>query len=124
VDRASSGSLISGVSVPARPQSVIRYPPMQHSEYLDMPQNQPHLKVMAVLRRWDPIGVISEENQDEYDSYSVQIVHMLDRGASIDDIVEYMRWVVTERIGIRFNEPHSRDCAEELVSYWQSRKGG
>jgi hypothetical protein len=39
---------------------------MEPSEYLGMPQNQPHLRVMAVLRRWDPIGVITEENQDEY----------------------------------------------------------
>ena len=38
---------------------------MEPSEYLSMPQNQPHLKVMAVLRRWDPIGVISEWNQDD-----------------------------------------------------------
>ena len=86
-----------------------------------MPQNQPHLKVMEVLRRWDPIGVISEHNQNEYDSYSVEIVRLLDRGATVDEIVDYMRWVVTERMGIRFNKRHSRDCAEELVNYWRSR---
>jgi len=97
---------------------------MEPSDYLNMPQNQPHLKVMAVLRRWDPIGVISEQNQDEYDSYSVDVVRLLDRGATVDDIVDYMRWVVTERMCIKFNEPHSRDCAEELVNYWRSRKGG
>jgi hypothetical protein len=94
---------------------------MEPSDYLNMPQNQPHLKVMAVLRRWDPIGVICEDNQDEYDSYSGYIVGMLDRGATVDDVVEYMRWVVTNRMGIRFDEPHSRDCAEELMRYWQSR---
>ena len=96
---------------------------MEHSDYLKLPQNQPHLKVMAVLRRWDPIGVISERNQDEYDSYSVDIVRLLDRGASVEKIVDYMRWAVTERMGITFNEPHSRDCAEELVNDWQLRKG-
>src|SRR3982750_159469 len=97
---------------------------MEPSEYLSMPQNQPHLKVMAVLRRWDPIGVISEDNQDEYDSYSGDVVRLLDRGATADEIVDYMRQSVTERMGIAFDEPHSRDCAQELVDYWRSRKGG
>src|SRR5437870_3551975 len=97
---------------------------MEQSDYLSMPLNQPHLKVMAVLRRWDPIGVISQDNQDEYDRYSVDVVRLLDRGATVDDIVDYMRWAVTERMGIAFDEAHSRDCAQELVDYWRSRKGG
>jgi len=92
------------------------------SDYLTMSQNQPHLKVMAVLRRWDPIGVICDKNQNEYDAYSAKIVHMLDHDASVDDIVDYMRWVVIDRMEIGFNEPHSRDCAVELVNYWRSRK--
>jgi hypothetical protein len=96
---------------------------MEPSEYLGMPQNQPHLKVMAVLRRWDPIGVISERNQDEYDGYSARIVRMLDAGATVDDLVEHMRWIVTERMGIGFDEAHSRDCAKELVEYWPTRQG-
>jgi hypothetical protein len=98
---------------------------MAQSDYLSMPQNQPHLRVMAVLRRWDPISVISDANQDEYDSYSVKIVHMLDRGATVDDIVAYMKWAVIDHMGMSFfDEPHSRDCAEELVNYWRSQKGG
>ncbi|QDU25619.1 hypothetical protein ETAA8_06890 [Anatilimnocola aggregata] len=96
---------------------------MEPSDYLSMPQNQPHLKVMEVLRRWDPIGVISEKNQDEYDSYSVDVVRLLDRGASVEEIVEYMRWVVTDQMGMsHFDKRHSRNCAQELVAYWQSRK--
>jgi hypothetical protein len=98
---------------------------MEQSDYFGMPQNQPHLKVMAVLRRWDPIGVISEDNQDEYDSYSFDVVRLLDRGASVQDVVQYMRWVVTDQMGMsHFDEPHSRDCAQELVDYWQSREEG
>ena len=98
---------------------------MEPSDYLSMPQNQPHLKVMAVLRRWDPIRVISEHNQDEYDSYSVAVVRLLDQGATVDQIVDYMRWVVTDRMGMsHFDEANSRDCAQELVDYWLSRHGG
>lgn len=97
---------------------------MEPSDYLDMPQNQPHLRVMEVLRRWDPIGVIDENNQDEYDSYAAPIVGLLDRGATVDDVVAYMRWVVTDRMGMsRFDEPHSRDCARDLVEYWPKRHG-
>jgi hypothetical protein len=105
--------------------TALRYPPMKPSEYLSMPQNEPHLKVRAVLRRWDPIGVITEDNQDEYDSYSVDVVRLLDRGATVDEIVKYMRWVVTDRIGMsHFDEARSRDCAQELVDSWSSRHGG
>ena len=71
-----------------------------------------------------PFGVVSDDNHDEYDGYSVDVVRLLDRGATVDDIVDYMRWAVTERMDIAFDEPHSRDCAEELVNYWRSRKGG
>jgi hypothetical protein len=93
---------------------------VEQPDYLRLPQNQPHLKVMAVLRRWDPIGVISEHNQDEYHSYSVDVLRLLDRGATVDEIVEYMRWVVTDRMGMsHFDEEHSRDCAQELVDYWR-----
>src|SRR5262245_50723943 len=97
---------------------------MEPSEYLSMPQNQPHLRVMAVLRRWDPIGVISEANQNEYDSYSVDVKRMLDQGATVNQLVDYMRWVVTDRMGMSyFDEAHSRDCAQELVDYWSSLPG-
>ena len=97
---------------------------MERSDYLSMPQNQPHLKVMAVLRRWDPIGVISEDNQDEYDSYSVDIVRLLDRGATVDDVVDYMRWAVTERMGLAFDEWHSRDCAEVVIGRFRRSRSG
>ena len=89
------------------------------SDYVGRPENQRHLKVMAVLRRWDPIGVISDENQDEYDSYSAHIVRMLDAGATVDDLVQHMRWIVTVRMEIGFDEAQSRDCAQELVGFWR-----
>src|SRR5690349_5192575 len=101
------------------------YPPMEQSDYLSMPQNQPHLKVMAVLRRWDPIGVIRADNQDEYDGYSGDVVRLLDGGATVEEVVDYMRWVVTERMGMsRFDERHTRDCARALVEFWRPRRRG
>ena len=72
------------------------------------------------------IGIIgSEDNQDEYDGYSSDVVRMLDRAAGVDDLLDYMRWVVKHRMGMsHFDEPHSRACAQELVDDWRSRKGG
>lgn len=94
-------------------------------DYFDDPSFAGHLKVLEVLRRWDPIGVICESNQDEYDSYSTDFLTMLDRGATTDDIVRTMQDLVTGHMGMSsFDEVHSRSCAEELVEFWRSWKGG
>ncbi|MBI1337583.1 MAG: hypothetical protein GC164_11540 [Phycisphaera sp.] len=96
---------------------------MIDSDYFRRPDAKGHLKVLEVLRRWDPIGVISEHNQDEYDMYSTHIVQMLDAGASVEDLLKHMRWIVTERMEIGFDAMHSRSCAEELVEFWRSWRG-
>jgi hypothetical protein len=93
------------------------------SEYLRRPDAQGHLKVLKVLRRWDPIGVIGEDNQDEYDMYSATFVRILDAGATVDALLKHMRWIVTERMSIAFDERHSKDCANELVEFWRSWNG-
>jgi hypothetical protein len=93
---------------------------MPPSDYLSLRQNQAHLKVMAVLRKWDPIGVICEQNQDEYDGYSVEIVHMLDAAVTVQQLVDHLRWIV-ERMEIQFDEATARDCANELINYWPTR---
>ena len=91
-------------------------------DYLSRPAHRGHLKVLEVLRRWDPIGVISEEHQDEYDGYSSGIVRLLDEGATEEELVRHMRRIVTERMEIPFDESHSRDCARELVGFWKAWK--
>ena len=97
---------------------------MVNSDYLRRPDVQGHLKVMEVLREWDPIGVICESNQDEYDMYSAHIVRMLDADATVDDLLQHMRWIVHERMGMSyFDEPHSRSCAEKLTEFWKTWRG-
>lgn len=77
--------------------------------------------VLGVLRRWDPIGVICESNQDEYDSYAVDFINLLDRGAPVPEIVEFMRWLALEHMGLSFfDETHARTCAMELARSWRS----
>ena len=100
-------------------------PSVTQSDYFKNPEFAGHFKVMEVLRRWEPIGVIGDDSQDEYDSYSVDLMRMLDAGASVDDLVGAMREIVLGHMGMSaFDEAHARDCADELVQFWQSWKGG
>lgn len=96
---------------------------MSLPDYFQKPEFAGHLKVLEVLRRWDPIGVICESNQDEYDSYSTRFVTMLDQGVTTDDLLRAMRALVTDHMGMpSFDEVHSRSCAAELVDFWRSWK--
>lgn len=52
-------------------------------------QSQIRLHIMAVLRRWDSIGVVSDKNQDAYDSYAANFVRLPARGATS------IRWSIT-----------------------------
>jgi hypothetical protein len=95
------------------------------SDYFSNPEFAGHLKLLDVLRRWDPIGVICESNPDEYDGYSAGFMRLLDGRASVDDVVAEMRSLVLEHMGLSsFNEAQARACAAELVEFWRSWKDG
>lgn len=95
---------------------------MSKSEYLKRPDAQGHLKVMELLRKWDPIGVITKENQDEYDMYSADIVRLLDRGCSADDLAAVLAKVQKEHMGLTPNAAHDASIASELVGWWRKWK--
>ncbi len=97
---------------------------MTRNEYLRRPEAQGHLKVLEVLRCWDPIGVISEDNQDEYDAYAAGIVRLLDTGASARKVAKHMKRIVSEYMGIGVDKAHTRSCAKELVAFWREWKFG
>lgn len=91
--------------------------------YFSDPEFAGHLKVLEMLRRWDPIGVIGDDNQDEYDGYSVGFLRLLDSGASVDDLVREMCQIVLGHMGMSsFDEVHARACATELAEFWRSWK--
>ena len=92
------------------------------TNYLSRPDVQPHLYVMDALRRWDPIGVISDANRDEYDSYSPHIVRMLDAGADAEKVFAHLRQIVTVSMGMTWDaslEKRTREVAVELVERWR-----
>ena len=99
--------------------------PVTLPDYFSDPEFAGYFKVLEVLRRWDPIGVICDDNQDEYDGYSVGFMRLLDAGASVDDLVREMRGIVLEHMGMpSFDEAHARACATELAEFWRSWKDG
>ena len=55
----------------------------------------------VLLEVWDPIGVKDEPRaQDEYDSYIGQIYGLLVKGASEQEIIEFLYHVETEQMGL------------------------
>lgn len=95
---------------------------MNHSDYLKRRDAVGHLKVMELLRKWDPIGVISETNQDEYDMYSYSIVRMLDSGITAIELAEHLNKIQLERMGLEPKGARDLSIAEELVAFWKKWK--
>jgi hypothetical protein len=94
------------------------------SEYLKRPDAQRHLKVLAILRDWDPIGVISATNQDEYDAYAPELLRMLDAGASPQFVADWLMSLATEHIGLSYvNKEHTEKCAKTPVEFWTATRG-
>lgn len=82
-------------------------------------------RIRAELRRWDPIGVICETNQDEYDSYAQEFASRLDAEVPVDKIVDFMRKLVQGHMGLpSFDEARARACARDLAMFWRSWKDG
>src|ERR1700739_3777335 len=55
-------------------------------------------QIRAVLNSdWDPVGVVTDNIDDEYDMYIGHIYSLLTRDSSEQDIAEYMLWVELER---------------------------
>ncbi len=97
-------------------------PPVD-SAYLHSPDAKGHLKVLEVLRKWDPIGVIDERNQDEYDSYAPTLIKMLDANCSEGEIVKWMGWLASEYMGLgTYSRKHTVACVQELHTFWRECK--
>ena len=70
-------------------------------------------EIRAVLNaNWDPIGV-ADSVTDEYDSYIGHLYALLKRESADDVIVEHLRRIETERMGL--DEP-SRDRLRAVVA--------
>jgi len=66
-----------------------------------------------LLKVWDPIGIGDEPGaQGEYDSYADHIVGQLFRGATDDEIAEYLYRIVT----LNMELPYRKELAYPTVA--------
>jgi len=68
---------------------------------------------------WDPIGLKHgdeppEEAVDEYDSYLVQVIHMLRHGEPVDMAIDFLMEIESEHMALG-PQPDARDRATETV---------
>ncbi|MGJ4908386.1 hypothetical protein ACQR10_25135 [Bradyrhizobium sp. HKCCYLRH2060] len=55
-----------------------------------------------LLSEWDPIGVSGCEGaEDEYDRYALEVFNMLEGGADVVSIANYLARVVTDRMSLK-----------------------
>ena len=73
------------------------------------------LRVRAILREWDPIGVFPDMEggpRDEYDSYAPRILRMLEKDCTAQAIVRQL-----QNLRVRWMElPLVRDRDEEIAA--------
>lgn len=96
------------------------------SEYLRRSDAQDYLKVLEVLRKWDPIGVIDGPNgpQDEYDTYAPDLIRMLDARKSREEIVRHLGVIASDHMGLEnYDREHTAACVRELIDFWREWKG-
>ena len=94
------------------------------SDYLHRPDAKGHLKVMELLRDWDPIGVLDDPDwpKDEYDGYSATIVQMLDARIPEDELYTFMKRIVTDNMEIPCDKKKTKQIAHDLVEFWKEWK--
>jgi hypothetical protein len=96
---------------------------MSNADHLHPHRTAAYERVREALRRWDPIGVICESNQDEYDSHAQDFAARLDARMPVDEIVESMRQLVLGNMGMSsFNEARARACATDLAEFWRAHR--
>jgi hypothetical protein len=66
--------------------------------------------------QWDPIGVCGGGPDDEYDSYAYEVWMRLKRGASTNEIADYLRWAETEHMGLSETPGKALEIARKAVA--------
>lgn len=73
--------------------------------------------VRTVLFEWDPIGVNGMPGaQDEYNSYVPDVVQLISKNASVEEIFSYLWKLETEHMGLVGNEPLTKEMAWRLMT--------
>jgi hypothetical protein len=84
------------------------------------PEAKGYLKVLEVLREWDPISVLPYQNeQDEYDCLAAGITRFLDAGAQVGELARHMADHVRDHMGFTPAAARTEECAAKLVAFWK-----
>lgn len=77
-----------------------------------------HRKIAQILlNEWDPAGVVDEPGaQDEYDTYAMQLVGLLARGASEQEICEFLDMILDTQFEMNPEVIGSRSAAKAIVA--------
>jgi hypothetical protein len=66
---------------------------------------------------WDPIGVSdSAHSRDEYYGYLPTIFSHV-KAADLNAILDYMKWVVTDQMGMSFDGDRAKQAAELMLEW-------
>ena len=76
-------------------------------------------EMRALWNSWDPIGVASSEITDEYNGYLGRTMRLLERDASLQEIVDYLKWVTNEQMGLGMSSGHEQ-FAEQLCKWFSA----
>lgn len=81
-----------------------------------MTNDEKLVKIKAILLNdWDPIGVNGLDGaKDEYDSYAVEILQMVNAGADEKILFAYLKKMETEHMGLPGNEKVAETVAQKI----------
>jgi hypothetical protein len=84
--------------------------------------------IMAILRSWDPIGVLpgpgdDDGPMDEYDDYAYGIHTILRGGANSEALADHLETIRTETMGCPPDRQRDELIAAELLKRWRHLKG-
>ncbi len=92
---------------------------------LDKQQSRKRIsEIRRLWNEWDPIGVASDANDDEYDAYLGPTLRLLEREVPDGEIVEFLKSVVHDRMGLSQMPSSPHEFAAKLKSWFSANWAG
>lgn len=79
-------------------------------------------ELLALLNKWDPIGVHPEGQEDEYDCFVWPILSILQSGKGKNELVNFLNRHLEEHIGLEPRAHNSEEFADQIIHWWRSNK--
>ena len=81
-------------------------------------------EIRRLWNEWDPIGAASDSNDDEYDAYLAPTLRLLERGASDGEVVEFLSYVVHDRMGLSQMPSPPHEFVAKLKAWFSAKWAG